>query len=97
MNSEVKARFSEKIEAIKKIRMELIDDYYAVVAVYNTMDKHMKELRRNPDADEKEEDELWDKRHETRITACQIQSAINNLGDALCRMGENTNTFWGKQ
>lgn len=96
MNSEVKARFSEKIEAIKKIRLELIDDYNEVVSVYEAADKQMKELRRNSASDEKEEDELWNKRHETRITACQIQSAINNLGDALCRMGENVETFWGK-
>lgn len=97
MNSEVKARFSEKIEAIKKIRLELIDDYNEVASVYEATDKQMKELRRNSASDEKEEDELWNKRHETRITACQIQSAINNLGDALCRMGENVETFWGKQ
>lgn len=96
MNSEVKARFSEKIEAIKKIRLELIDDYNEVASVYEATDKQMKELRRNSASDEKEEDELWNKRHETRITACQIQSAINNLGDALCRMGENVETFWGK-
>lgn len=96
MNSEVKARFSEKIEAIKKIRLELIDDYNEVASVYEATDKQMKELRRNSASDEKEEDELWNKRHETRITACQIQSAINKLGDALCRMGENVETFWGK-
>ena len=97
MNSEVKARFSEKIEAIKKIRMELINDYYAVASIYDTTDRQMKELMRNPAADEKEGDRLWNKRQEARTTACDIQSAINNLGDALCRMGENVETFWGKQ
>lgn len=97
MNSEVKVRFSEKIEAIKKIRSELIDDYNEVVSVYEATDKQMKELRRNPAADEKEGDRLWNERQEARITAGQIQSAINNLGDALCRMGENVETFWGKQ
>ena len=97
MNSEVKARFSEKIEAVKKIRMELINDYYAVASIYDTTDRQIKELMRNPAADEKEEDELWNKRQEARTTACDIQSAIYNLGDALCRMGENVETFWGKQ
>jgi hypothetical protein len=96
MNSEVKARLSEKIEAVKKIRMELFNDYYAIASIYDTTDRQIKELMRNPVADEKEEDELWGKRQEARTTACAIQSAINNLGDALCRMGENVETFWGK-
>lgn len=96
MNSTVKVRFSEKIDAIKKIRMELINDYHAVASIYDTTDRQIKELMRNPAADEKEEVRLWNKRQEARTTACDIQSAINNLGDALYRMGESVETFWGK-
>ena len=96
INTEIKTRISEKVEAIKKMRQELINDYYLAIAEYDDKNNQIKELLRSSSLDDSDCQNIWNDRDEIRGIVCSLKSAINDLGNSLNHLGEKEDIFWGK-
>ena len=96
INTEIKTRISEKVEAIKKMRQELINDYYLAVAEYDDKNNQIKELLRSSSLDVSDFQNIWNDSDEIRGIVCSLKSAINGLRNSLYHLGEKEDIFWGK-
>lgn len=81
------------IESIKSNREELICKYSKMKKEIEVLSEGIHQARKMKKEDAV--DKLWFKRSELAIDATNIKMTINDLTNALNRLGERTDIFWG--
>lgn len=81
------------IESIKSNREELISKYSKMKKEIEVLSEGIHQARKMKKEDAV--DKLWFKRSELDIDATNIKMTINDLTNALNRLGESTDIFWG--
>ena len=81
------------IETIRSNREELIGKYSKLKKEIEVLSVGIKQARKLEKEDVTEK--LWVKRAELEMEATNINTAINDLGNALNHLGERTEIYWG--
>ena len=88
------------LEQIQNARQELINAYFETKKKYDEADKFIKEnlynLKEGANYDDAKMAEAGTTREKESIKLSHIGIAVNDLGNALCHLGIETETFWGK-
>lgn len=84
------------IESIMANRQALIKEHRQVAKFHSQVSNALEQVMLKMTDDNKELFEaLWSQREEYQKKASELQTAINDLGNALNHLGYTTATFWG--
>lgn len=88
------------LEQIQNARQELINAYFETKKKYDEADKFIKEnlynLKQGANYDDAKMAEACTTKENAGTKLSEIHVAINELGNALCHLGIETEIFWGK-